>query len=234
MKYHGKLFDEWRPDFLGDRTKHWSESFPNAGMCMVDPAHLYAFIPIPRCGSQYMLGYLDSKYKWVNSHLLIYQRFLIGLSKLTKDSSVQQKYFAVVRDPLERYISALWVLYNKEKQEIKQHNIFSKTQMDHLFSDPSLNDYHTMNQYNFFYNVDLSKIAFFHYNDKDMGKKISHYLKKEYNIDFIPDQWISKLSEEKEDIIDFLDKNPVYLENIKKYLEDDYKFLSTIKYYEPN
>lgn len=234
MNYHGKVFEDWVACDIGDATRPWQDRFPNFGMCMVDPMHMQAFIPIPRCGSQFLCKFLANKYKWVGSHSLIYQRFLVGLSKWKPDLTFEQKYFTIVRDPLERYISALWIHYDKEKQEMKKHNMSSKTQMDHLFSDPSMNDHHTINQYNFFYNLNLDQVAFFDYNDKNTGDKLSHYLKKECNIDFLPEQWISRLSEEKEDIYKLLDANPKYMDNVKKYLEDDYKFLSTIKYYEPN
>jgi len=234
MSYHHKVREDWFLGNIGDRTVSWSEKFPNFGMCMVDSKSQYAYIPIPRCGSQFFCNFLADKHNWIGSHILNYQTFIQTLSKWKQEYTVEPKYFTIVRDPIERYISALWCLYDDEKQEINRHRMDSKTQMDHLFSEPSLNDHHTINQYNFLYNVDMSQIAFFNYNDKDMGKKISHYFENTLKIKFLPEQWLAKNSENKEVITKLLDNNPNYMENIKKYLEEDYNFLSTIKYYEPN
>lgn len=234
MIYHGKVHEDWILGKIGDRTGSWSLNFPNFGMCMVDPKNQYAYIPIPRCGSQFFCNLLADKHKWTGNHALVHQNFIQTLSTWKKEYTAEAKYFTIIRDPFERYISALWCLYDLDSQTIKNHRMDSKTQMDHLFSDPSLNDHHTINQYNFFYNINMDNIAFFDYNDKNMGEKISHYFEKYLNIKFLPNQWISKISEDKDDIIQFLDKNPVYMENIKQYLQEDYKFLSTIKYYEPN
>lgn len=234
MMYHSKVREDWFLGNIGDRTIRWEDRFPNFGMTMVDAKGENAYIPIPRCGSQFFCNFLASKHNWVGSHAFNYQTLLQTLGKWKQEYTRQPRYFTILRDPLERYVSALWCLYDPDKKHIKDGAMTSKTQMDHLFSNPSLDDHHTINQYNFFYNIDMNQIAFFNYNDKDMGEKISHYFEKYLKIKFLPNQWISKISEDKDDIIKFLDENPVYMENIKQYLQEDYKFLSTVKYYEPN
>ena len=230
MNYHYMVNSDW--DNIGDRTCHWSNYFPNFGMCMFHPKHDQAYIPIPRCGSQYLCNFLEKKYGWVGSHVQILSNLNEAYGKWKKEYQKDLQYFSIVRDPLERYISALWVLYDPNTQLLNEHRL-DRPQLDQFFQNPSCNDHHTINQYNFFYNVDTSKVTFFDFNDKNLGEKLAHFFAKQ-GIKFDSTNWIKKDSEEKEIILKLFDDNPDYLEKVKMYLEDDYKFLSTIKYYEPN
>ncbi len=234
MNYHHMVADDWFRGNIGDTNRYWKERFPNFGMCMTDPENNAAFIPIPRCGSQFFCNWLINKHKWSGNHLLAYQTLLKTYSQWKPEYAKIPKYFSIVREPYERYVSALWILWDQDKKTINDHRLDSKSQMDHLFSDPCMKDHHTMNQYNFFYNVDLNQVAFFNYDDKDMGEKISHYFEKQLNIKFLPELWTPRLSEDKQFLYEYLNTHPDYMANVKKYLETDYEFLSTIKYYEPN
>jgi hypothetical protein len=233
MKYHELVDYDWQPKLIGDRTAPWLERFPSFGMILFHPTQLYSFIPIPRCGSQFFCHFLAEKHNWTGNHVDNYQNFCEALGRWKEEYKRKPKYFTIVRDPLERYISGLWVLYDAKKQTIKDHRM-DKPQLDQLFLNPSLNDHHTINQYNFFYNIDMQDVVFFNFNDKDLGQKIQHFFKSKLNIKFYAEEWINKDSEEKEVILKLLEDNPQYMEKIKTYLEDDYKFLSAIKYYEPN
>ena len=230
MKYHNMVNTDW--DNIGDRTRHWSECFPNFGMCMFNPQSTHAFIPIPRCSSQYFCNFLEKKYGWVGSHVQIHNNLNLAYGKWKKEYQKELQYFSIVRDPLERYISALWVLYDPQTRLLHNHRM-DKTQLDHLFLNPSLDDHHTINQYNFFYNVDLTKVTFFDFNDDTLGEKLEYFFKTQ-DVKFDKRNWIKKDSEEKEIILKLFEDNPEYLQKVKTYLEDDYKFLATIKYYEPN
>lgn len=233
MKYHDMVFMDWQLGNIGDRTTYWAERFPNFGMCMTDATNKHAFIPIPRCGSQYFCFLLSDKHGWTGNHVFNYQNFVKDLGKWKGSYETKPKYFSILRDPLERYISALWCLYNPETNLLKGSRM-DKFQLDHLFSNPSLNDHHTINQYNFFYNINLDDVAFFNFNDKNLGEKVKHYFSNELEIKLNTAVWLNKDSEEKDVIKQLFHDYPQYLETVKTYLEDDYKFLSTIKYYEPN
>jgi hypothetical protein len=230
MKYHDKVHLDWEK--IGDRTCHWSNYFPNFGMCMFHSKHNQAYIPIPRCSSQYLCNFLEKKYGWVGNHVQILSNLNEAYGKWKKEYQKDLQYFSIIRDPLERYISALWVLYNPETRLLHNHRM-DRTQLDQLFLNPSLDDHHTINQYNYFYNIDHNKVNFFHFNDKNLGEKLEYFFKKQ-DIKFDKKNWMNKDSEEKEIILKLFEDNPDYLQTVKTYLEDDYKFLSTIKYYEPN
>lgn len=219
METHPKVIDDY--NFLKhDYTKNWRDIFPDFGMCMTKLYDSNGYIPIPRCGSQYWLDFTEKQLNWHAEHITSIDGYYETMKQWKPELAVEKKFFAILRDPYERYISALFAIYKTLDESI----------LPAVYENPSLDDHHLILQKHYFYGFDLNKITFFNINDIDFDKKISYYIT--HVLGYKADFHISwRQSERKENIKNLLENDDKLSDKIHQYLQDDYEFLETIKFY---
>jgi hypothetical protein len=204
-----------------DYSEHYRTMFPHFGMVLTHKDSDYAYIPVPRCGSTLFLKYFTDHYNWVpyNYNLL-----------------KGKKFFTIVRDPYERYLSGLWAIADPDpNSDIVERaiDLTNEKELEKLYDDPGLQNHHTMLQYLFYENLDLNNITFFNFDDDNFVKHFTHFIENHLHLGVHPlDEWHS--SDPKVEIKNIIEKDQHNFSKIQKWLEADYKFLSNIKYYESN
>lgn len=215
------------PDFYVDYDLYYEEEyrtipyhvmFPHFGMCMRHEKSSHAFIPVPRAGSSYInkhlsndLGWMPYNYNWI------------------KDG----KFFSVLRDPYKRWLSGLWAIADPEATDLVNPpvNLLSEESVAKMCDDPCLQNHHTTQQHVFFRYLDTSKITFFNFDDEKFIDNLKHFFENELGIVFSPkDAWHK--SDEKTLIKEIIERNSDNLNKIHAWLEPDYQFIRSIKFYE--
>ena len=205
-----------------DYTQSWHTMFPHFGMCFRHPSSDFAFIPVPRCGSSYLLKYLDENCGW---------------TPYNYNSILEKQFFSIVRDPYKRWLSGLWAIADPDpNSDIVERaiDLHDKLAVQKMFDDPGLQNHHTMLQYLFFRDLDISKITFFNFDDPNFLKNIKHFFSNSLGLD-VSDMPEWHKSDEKVEIKKIIEScSEDNLKKLKKWLDQDYKFLEQIKFYEAN
>lgn len=218
MAVHPKVLDDY--NYLKhDYTKHWKDIFPDFGMCMTKLYDSHGYIPIPRCGSQYWLEFCDKQLGYKAEHISSVKGYYQTMLEWKPNYAVDKQFFTILRDPYERYLSALFAIFKTMDESL----------LDLIRDNPSLDDHHLILQKDFFYGFDLNNITFFNMNDIDFDKKITTYVRKTFSLESFVSNW--RYSDNKQFIRDLLERDPKLLNIVKEYLQDDYNFLATIKFY---
>lgn len=194
--------------------------FPHFGMCLRHQNVQYAYIPVPRCGSSFLHKFFINQHNWKPYNY----KFISN-----------QKFFAVVRDPYERWLSGLWSIANPWHDDIvnKPYNLLDDRSLAKLFDDPGCNNHHTMKQNLFYKNLNLNNITFFNFDDPKFIRNISHFIKNKLLLATnFTEKWHK--SDEKTEIRRIVEKNKTNYNKLMTWLEDDYHFMSKLKFYEAN
>lgn len=200
------------------KTIPYKVMFPHFGMCMRHEKSTHAFIPVPRCGSTYLLKHLAENLGWMPYN---YNFFTDG------------KFFSVLRDPYERWLSGLWAIADPEAHDLdnKPVDLLSKESLDKMFDDPSLQNHHTTQQYVFFRHLDVSQITFFNFDDVKFMDNFQHFFHNELGIELdIKKDWHP--SDEKTLIKQIVESDSNNLNKLQKWLEPDYEFVKSVKFYD--
>lgn len=210
-KYYLYTDDEYK-------TIPYKVMFPHFGMCMRGENLNHAFIPVPRCGSSYLLQHMSENLGWMPYNYNFIQ---------------DGRFFAVLRDPYQRWLSGLWAIADPEEPnyENKPVNLLDKESLDKMFDDLSLQNHHTTQQYVFFRNLDISKITFFNFDSINFMQNFQHFFYNEFGIEFkAKDKWHS--SDEKTLIKEIIESNTNNLNKLQKWLQPDFDFVKSVKFYE--
>lgn len=205
-----------------DYNEYYQTMFPHFGMCMQNTNSNFAFIPIPRCGSSYLLKYLHDDCGWKpnNYHFIL-----------------EKQFFSVVRDPYRRWLSGLWAIADPDPTSdiiVRPVDLYDRQAVEKMFDDPGLQNHHTMLQYLFFRDLDISKITFFNFDDPNFFTNIKHFFTNSLGLDVSTmTEWHS--SDEKVEIKKIIESySEDNLNKLQNWLKQDYKFLEQIKFYEAN
>ena len=144
-----------------------------------------------------------------------------------------QKIIVVLRDPAQRWISGITeflVLYYPEFDQLSED-------MLHLICTHITFDDHTEKQIYFLNSLITSRCVFFRFSP-DLGREIAHFLetrKIKNNFAEAPVVYSAASSDQhmhfKNQITQFLQKNPKYLAGIMKHYKDDYDFIRQVQFY---
>lgn len=216
MKLHSKVLIDHEMAIVDEKhkvatdyTAGWRNIFPNFGMCMTSEKSSHGYVPIPRCGSQYWLDFCANYLGYNPVHI----RTLLN-------NCDRKNFFVIVRDPYQRYLSALWATSKYLNEDI----------LSQIYENPSLDDHHNILQKDYLYRFDLSQIDFFTMDDTEFTRKIFYYLEKYcgYKSKRMS-KWHSSV--DKTEVKSLVESDAKVYNRIREYLHDDYTFIQSIKFY---
>lgn len=212
----------------------------------------------PDCGwNDY--GLISDFYKifWVripkcaNSYLDLNLHGILRIIDFNKDYSkfAQESDFrgcAILRDPLERWISAAYTLYRTllverypELSELDYEQLISKNILSHIFVnfliETLITEYHGMLQSYYLYPCNIKNIDFFYLHNKT-GQHLNSYFKSYgvyNNITNMKYNYTDKDSLFYKFVVQFLadHHNKKYLDKIKQIIQPDYDLINCINFY---
>jgi hypothetical protein len=208
-------------DLKNQLINYWSHKGHTFGQCFINRELDLMYVNIPKNASMFVRSNLPSidKWAWENYYL----------------TTRTNKILAVLRDPIERWLSGLGKIY--------YHTDYKESDMSNsclllLFDKVGIDD-HTERQVLFLNDLDINKCIFFKFDD-NLRYNISGFFKTEFNIDHDLTllQKINASSEDirKENIKNifkkFINKNSWFKNKLLMYYEEDYKLLAQVTYYE--
>lgn len=207
--------------------------------------HLYKFIPIQKNAS-FWAGDILQDLGWNIGNIF------------EKDHNLTQEYnIVILRDPITRWCSGI-TSYLRKHHWMFASNIFKLSELreltDEEFTDfidesPIIQllfqkvsfDLSTERQIYFLHNLDPKKTVYF-YLDENFSKNFAKFFKEELKIendfDCYPPENVT--FEETQDtpasilcrnFHKVIDKDPFYLNALKKYYEKDFNFIDSVKFY---
>jgi len=208
-------------DLKNQLINYWSHKGHTFGQCFINRELDLMYVNIPKNASMFVRSNLPSidKWAWENYYL----------------TTRTNKILAVLRDPIERWLSGLaQIYYQTDFKESDMSNSFLRL----LFDKVGIDD-HTERQVLFLNDLDINKCIFFKFDD-NLRYNISGFFKTEFNIDHDLTllQKINASSEDirKENIKNifkkFINKNSWFKNKLLMYYEEDYKLLAQVTYYE--
>ena len=208
-------------DLKNQLINYWSHKGHTFGQCFINRELDLMYVNIPKNASMFVRSNLPSidKWAWENYYL----------------TTRTNKILAVLRDPIERWLSGLGqIYYQTDFKESDMSNSFLRL----LFDKVGIDD-HTERQVLFLNDLDINKCIFFKFDD-NLRYNISGFFKTEFNIDHDLTllQKINASSEDirKENIKNifkkFINKNSWFKNKLLMYYEEDYKLLAQVTYYE--
>lgn len=191
---------------------------PVFGHCVVSST--YKFISIPKCASTYGLNLLSQELDWKISNFLLF------------DHS-QKKSLIILRHPIERWKSAMFMYFLYPHLNIHINLSDPKTIFDKLCFEP-----HTDLQTNFLKNIDLNQAIFFKF-DNNLEYNLTTFLEKKCNCTNIKLQGrhLDKQKNETNvvrkklnEIIDFFLQDKLNEKKLMNYLKPDFDLYNNISY----
>ena len=206
----------------------FKEVYPVKGLCMCSPDEKFAYIPITRCGSILLLEYFSSQYNW----------------KLKNFYSLLDttKFFTVLRNPFERWVSGFWVgndesFYPKDAgRDPLMHqgfyNLYDNSHRKKISEDFSLQDPHTSLQISMLEGVDKDNITYFNFDSVNFQKEILHYIGNIMQSEPKPflKEW--QKPTKRKNMYFTVKRDRKFYESLLKYLQPDVDFISTCKFYD--
>lgn len=170
------------------------------GICMYDKANERAFINIPKNASSSLKKILTNN-NWVESRI----------HKLPNTV----KYFAILRDPVDRFISATNMYFSLLPHcfETKVKTVKSNTKIRNNILET--NDSHYEKQYHFLMDLDVNNIDLFYFKS-DVVNNVCEYLNVpfEKHNEMFSDKIITNVNEE----------------IIRNTYKEDYELINKVKY----
>jgi hypothetical protein len=180
------------------------------GECWTDNNGL-TFINIPKNASSFVKGYLLSD-NWTQCDHLVNS----------------QTYFAILRDPIERWLSGIaQYQFNSNQYEMNIADIFKNITFDD----------HTELQSYFLQTVDLSKTIFLKCDDNLKLNLINYFKTQGHDIGWRIMPNINASTEDirstlKDNMRQLVDSNPDYMLQLKKHFAADYELINKVKFYD--
>lgn len=199
----------------------WLSNHPRLGICSTNANTNYAYLPITRCGSFFLLDMLYKNYNWDIEDYA--QAVRLDPNYIPPNKTI----LCVIREPYERYISGVWECVDDNYQLLKSRDF-----VDRLVANPNI-DLHTTLQteyIDFYKNYDIIYFKF----DEFLLDNIVNYLTKVANLR-MPENtnnFVQK-SIPKYDVLDMIEHFSLQ-ETIKNYLQPDYCLYNNVKFYEAN
>lgn len=186
----------------------------------------YCYLPIKKNATNWGLDFFNTVSKTTKLEEFIIHRHLY----------YDKKFIIFLRDPLERWYSGIAQWYAERKVS---HNFKLDPLTIELLCQAVKIDVHTERQTMYFYFLEYDDCVFFNLDDTNFVNNLTKFLEikagfPKLNVS-IPKKYTSDELENKKSIIRQLKKalkdNPKYLEQVKRFYQEDYNFMANCKFY---
>jgi len=199
---------------------------------------VYIFINVPKCASTWMLTSMEPgffQYNWKNNKIIpdpAQDQPEMASRMEYRIQTMHKKFFTALRDPIERWVSAIAQAKIVINTNISWEQVVEKT----------VHDNHSEPQVSFLDALDTNEVTWF-YVDKNLQKNYHHYIMNHqpalslpnidganpYNETARKDTAQQKC---KQDGIDFLNKHSKYKQYLQDFYKADYDLINTVSFYE--
>lgn len=200
---------------------------------------VYIFVHLPKCASTWMRTSMEPgfyQYNWKYNTIAYPPASDDGPGMASRMEgriqSMHKKFFTALRDPIERWISAMAQAKIALNTNISWEQVVEQT----------VYDIHTEPQVSFLDGLDTNDVTWF-YVDKNLQTNYHHYIMNHQPVLSLPSMDGANPYNEtakrnvahqkcKQDCIDFLNKHSKYKEYLRDFYKADYDLINTVSFYE--
>ena len=196
----------------------WNRGTHVHGDCSVNHEHKLVYVNIPKCGTSWFKTYLEQQKNWLGEDFLT-------------TNFVDYKKIIVLRDPLERWVSAC---------PARGYNyVLTDTYDDPIIGpDGVMCDEHANPQCNFLVGLDLTNSVFF-WCDDNLTQNVNDFMTNQGLPVIDKLGMINTSAGDAELVADQLEVRrilniPEVNARFRRWYSDDYKLISSVKFYASN